>query len=175
MLAERSSQFYRGLVALLWAMAVEGCVGSINGNSAGPKALRQPASAQVASARDGRVGPLQQQVIIAPLTATGISPNRVDLTWRVKLGGVISIQILRSADRTVWTPIARVPVSTSHYADTGLDSNAIYEYRLSAADFPTVRALGPEAAAVTLPEPPGPAPRVVARNFSFVSASALPV
>jgi hypothetical protein len=156
MLKARLPWFQRGLASLLWVAAIEGCIGRGNGDNARLPPSREPASTQVASTPDRQVHALPKQGITAPLTATGVTDSRIELSWSVKLAGVKSVRLWRSGDGNNWTPIARAPAATTQYADEGLDSSTIYAYRITRSDAFAVDALGEDAAGATLPKPPGP-------------------
>ena len=94
------------------------------------------------------------QAILDALTATGVSPTEIDLSWTDNSGGSASATIWRSTDDSTWTQIATVPAGTTAYKDTtGLTSDTIYYYYLSTSG-PSATASSNQAAGATLPYAP---------------------
>jgi len=98
------------------------------------------------------------------LAATAVGPYRIDLTWSASESevGVEYYRVMRDDVEIATT-------DTLAYADTGLNPETRYEYRVSAVDSLGKESDRSERASATTPAEPGPGPP---RNVSAASAGA---
>jgi subtilase family serine protease len=68
------------------------------------------------------------------LTATAVSPHRVNLSWQESSTNVARFLIQRSTDGINWTQIATVGGTVTSYQDRGLNKSQTYYYRVCASD-----------------------------------------
>jgi fibronectin type 3 domain-containing protein len=65
------------------------------------------------------------------LTATAISPSRIDLSWNA-VPSATGYQIYRSKNGSTWIPLATTGGDVTSWQDTGLTANTKYFYRMQA-------------------------------------------
>lgn len=88
------------------------------------------------------------------LSATTISASRIDLAWGASTGVVTGYEIERRTGAGAYAPLTTVSGATT-FQDTGLSAETSYVYRVRACNPGGCSAFGNEAAAATLPLPPG--------------------
>jgi subtilisin family serine protease len=67
------------------------------------------------------------------LTATATASNKIQLSWSASTGAN-SYKVERSLDGITWTQITVLASGTTTYADSGLASNTMYDYRIRASN-----------------------------------------
>ncbi len=70
------------------------------------------------------------------LSATAASPTRIDLSWTDNADNEDDFEIERSTTGSIgtFTPLATVSANTTTYADTGLNAESTYCYRVRATN-----------------------------------------
>ncbi|HEX8914992.1 MAG TPA: fibronectin type III domain-containing protein [Humisphaera sp.] len=66
------------------------------------------------------------------LTATPVSPTRVDLAWADNSGGETAYVVQRSLDGTTWTTLPSLNPNSTTYSDTTRTEGTAYQYRVRA-------------------------------------------
>ena len=89
------------------------------------------------------------------LTATPVTPSRIDLAWTDNSSTEQGFKIERSTGGS-WSVIASVGANVTSYANTSLTSGTVYSYRVKAYDGPNESAYSNTASASPLPPPAAP-------------------
>lgn len=95
--------------------------------------------------------------IPAGLDATAASSSAIDLSWSTGGAGATTVAIERSPDGDTWAEIDTVAGDTTEYADTGLEAETAYHYRVRGHNDVGYSAYSAEASATTEATPSGPA------------------
>jgi hypothetical protein len=79
------------------------------------------------------VGPvLEPPCTVTRLTAVGVSPRQINLTWADQCSHETGFKIERSKDQRRWEQIATVGANVTSYADTDFNGSRTFYYRVCA-------------------------------------------
>jgi hypothetical protein len=90
------------------------------------------------------------------LTATAVTPSRIDLQWTDNSGSESGFRIERSTDGVNFTQVALAMANQVTYSNTGLTADTAYRYRVQAYEGSNNSAYSNTATATTLPPPNAP-------------------
>ncbi|MDE1764929.1 MAG: fibronectin type III domain-containing protein, partial [Thaumarchaeota archaeon] len=89
------------------------------------------------------------------LSATSISTSQINLSWTAPTGTILGYEIDRSIDGRTWnTLVPNTGSTTTTYSDTGLSSNTMYVYRVSALNSGGPSSPSGTSSTDTYPNPP---------------------
>ncbi|NHI03707.1 hypothetical protein DYY67_0777 [Candidatus Nitrosotalea sp. TS] len=91
------------------------------------------------------------------LSATSISTSQINLSWAAPSGTITGYEIERSIDGSTWSAVtSNTGTATTSYSDTGLLSNTMYIYRVSALSSGGQSLPSGTSSTDTYPDPPSP-------------------
>lgn len=89
-------------------------------------------SGGLVNAFDSTQGPASAPIAPSNLAASAIAHDQIDLAWTDNSDIESGFTIERSPDTAAWTAVDNVAQNTTTYSDSGLNSETIYYYRVSA-------------------------------------------
>ena len=100
------------------------------------------------------------------LAATAVSSNRIDLAWTDNASNELGVRIERSIDGSTFFEFATAAQNATSYADTAVNPQTQYWYRIRAYNAGGASSLAGPASATTPPSGGPPPPPVAAYAFN---------